>query len=254
MAIYWHPFLTQLLREDYEEQLIIEDEVSLGEMPLRLDVLIRRSLSSIELPAPFCYLGLQTIVEYKGPGDTAEHADLVQLEIYGLLYQHRNKIWGRQEVTLWLVASDFQELMSLTDGAHLEAEAEVSPGVISGTLDGFPIFLIDLNEIPLNDATLSLVMVSKGKREQELVAYVLDDPERLARYLPYIVWLHWDTLEEVLQMRKLSLEEIGVDFERVIQHFDIEEIQRHLVRMLGKEKVRQLIDQVPDESSTEDAG
>ncbi len=37
MALYWHPYLAELLRQDYGDRLIIEEEVSLGDMPLRAD-------------------------------------------------------------------------------------------------------------------------------------------------------------------------------------------------------------------------
>ncbi|MBC8230219.1 hypothetical protein H8E77_11785 [bacterium] len=51
MAIYWHPFLIQFLRQDYSSLLDIEDEVNLGEMPLRLDLLLIPRYSDIELPS-----------------------------------------------------------------------------------------------------------------------------------------------------------------------------------------------------------
>jgi hypothetical protein len=261
MAIYWHPYLAQLMRLSYEDKLNIEEEIPLGEMPLRLDILLSPGISVQELPFPFCCLGKQTIVEYKGPDDAGEHSDLLQLEIYALMYQQRKELWRRQEITLWLLASDFAEVISLPDGAHLENEYQVGKGVLGGILDGFPIYLLDLNEIPLNDDTLPLVLVSKGKRERELVEYMIKHYQRLGRYMPYLVWLHWEKLEEVLEMRELTLEEIGVDLDRVIrllgglekvlQHADEEQAVTILVRKLGKEKVRQMIEQIPETFSAD---
>ncbi len=95
MAIYWHPYLTQLIRLSYDDRLRIEEEVPLGEMPLRLDILLYPRVLVQELPFPFCCLGGQTIIEYKGPDDTGEHSDLVQLEIYALMYQRRKQLWQR---------------------------------------------------------------------------------------------------------------------------------------------------------------
>jgi hypothetical protein len=68
MAIYWHPFLTQFLRQDYSSLLDIEDEVNLGDMPLRIDFLIIPRYPVVELPYPFCYFGQRTLASYKGPG------------------------------------------------------------------------------------------------------------------------------------------------------------------------------------------
>jgi len=89
MAIYWHPFLAQFLRQDYGSLLTIEDEVSLGDMPLRVDLLLIPHYPVTELPYPFCHLGQRTLASYKGPGDTAGQPSLVQLLTYALLYQQR---------------------------------------------------------------------------------------------------------------------------------------------------------------------
>ncbi len=34
MALYWYPYLAELLRQDDSDRLVIEEEVSLGDMPL----------------------------------------------------------------------------------------------------------------------------------------------------------------------------------------------------------------------------
>ncbi len=52
MAIYWHPYLTQLIRLSYDDRLRIEEEVPLGEMPLRLDILLYPRVLVQELPFP----------------------------------------------------------------------------------------------------------------------------------------------------------------------------------------------------------
>jgi hypothetical protein len=100
MAVYWHPLLAQFLRWHYGDRLRIEEEVPLGEMPPRLDILFIRREREGELPYPFNHLGPTTIVEYKGPLDAAGHADLVKLEAYALLYQWQEDEWKRSELTL----------------------------------------------------------------------------------------------------------------------------------------------------------
>jgi hypothetical protein len=89
MALYWHPFLAELLRHDYGNRLIIEEEVALGDMPLRVDLLLIRRNPAVHLPFPFSLLGQRTLVEYKSPDDAATQEDLIKLEIYGLLYAIR---------------------------------------------------------------------------------------------------------------------------------------------------------------------
>jgi hypothetical protein len=92
MALYWHPFLAELLRHDYGDRLIVEEEVVLGDMPLKADLLLIRRDPTVTLPFPFDLLGERTLVEYKSPDDAATQADLVKLEIYGLLYTRREGI------------------------------------------------------------------------------------------------------------------------------------------------------------------
>ncbi len=65
MALYWHPYLAELLQLDYGDRLIVEKEVPLGDMPLKADFLLIRRDPSVPLPFPFCFLGVETLVEYK---------------------------------------------------------------------------------------------------------------------------------------------------------------------------------------------
>ncbi|HIE50329.1 MAG TPA: hypothetical protein EYP85_01100, partial [Armatimonadetes bacterium] len=217
MAVYWHPFLAEFLRQEYGEWLQVEEEVPLGEMPPRVDLILIRRDPQVTLPHPFNYLGITTLVEYKGPEDTAGQRDLVQLESYALLYQLREALWDRPDLTLWLVASRFAGEVSRPTGAQLAAAEDLGPGVQGGTLDGFPTFLIDLNGLPIEPSTLPLLMVAKGVQERELVEFLLDHATDYPQYVPHLLLLHEQMFEEVLTMRELTLEEIGVDPERLIR-------------------------------------
>ena len=61
MALYWHPFLAELLRHDYGDRLIVEEEVVLGDMPLKADLLLIRRDPTVALPFPFDLLGERTL-------------------------------------------------------------------------------------------------------------------------------------------------------------------------------------------------
>jgi len=266
MAIYWHPFLTQFLRQDYDGLLFIENEVNLGEMPLRLDLLIIPCYPVIELPYPFCYLGQRTLTSYKGPGDKAEQSSLVQLLNYSLLYQQRENIWQRRDLTLWLLANEFADDISLPGGAEIADMREIGVGVRGGILDGFPIFLIDLGVLPVNTATLPLVMAAKGENEQALVEFFLDNYEEYASYLGYLIELHGKMLMEVLMMRQMTAEEIGLDMDTVIEFLKFysddkvidgvskllggERVLRGSARMLGEERAVKELTQIIGEERT----
>lgn len=244
MAIYWHPFLTQFLRQDYDSLIAIENEVDLGDMPLRIDLLLMPRYPVTELPYPFCHLGPRTLASYKGPGDTAGQSSLVQLLTYALLYQQREDIWQRRDLTLWLLANQFADDISLPGGAHISDMQEIGVGVRGGTLDGFPIFLIDLGVLPVSAATLPLVMAAKGENEQSLAEFLLDNHEQYASYIGYLIELHGDMLMEVLMMRQMTAEEIGLDMETVIRFlkfYSDDKVKEGLRKLYGDEKIIQWI-------------
>ncbi|MBM3238550.1 hypothetical protein FJZ31_19825 [Candidatus Poribacteria bacterium] len=246
MAIYWHPFLTQFLRQDYGSLLDIEDEVNLGDMPLRLDLLLISHYPVTELPYPFCHLGNRTLATYKGPGDTAGQESLVQLLTYALLYQQREEIWQRQDLTLWLLANEFADDIPFPGGANIADIQEIGIGVRGGTLDGFPVFLIDLGVLPVNVATLPLVMAAKGTNEQALVEFLLDNHEQYASYIGYLIELHGKMLMEVLMMREMTAEEIGLDMETVVRFlrfYSEDKVIDSLRKLYGDEKIIQTIDE-----------
>jgi hypothetical protein len=98
---------------------------------------------------------------------------LVQLLTYARLYQQRESIWQRRDLTLWLLANEFADNILLPGGANIADIQEIGIGARGGTLDGFPVFLIDLGVLPVNVATLPLVMAAKGTNEQALVEFLL---------------------------------------------------------------------------------
>jgi hypothetical protein len=240
MALYWHPFLAQFLREDYGDRLIVEEELNLGDMPLRVDLLIIRRDPRGRLPYPFNHLGERTLVSYCGPDHRAEQKDLAKLEAYGILYQLRESVRRRRDVTLWLVSSRFARQVSDRDGAHLTRARRVGPGVQKGSLFGFPTCLINQNALPVNAETLPLVLTAKGKVEWATGEYLIDHRESFHRRLLSFAELHPVTFKEMLVMKRLTLEQIGItDKEAKIL---IELVgEEKVVRLLGEERVLELL-------------
>ena len=237
MALYWHPFLAELLRQTYSDRLIIEEEVALGDMPLRADLLLIRRDPTVALPFPFGFLGAQTLVEYKSPDDAATQADLVQLETYGLLYAQREGIVARRDLTLWLLASHFRARVSRREGAYLAGVQELGRGVTQGTVDGFPTFFLDLTHLPLEPAALPLLMVAKGPRERALVEFLVDHFQEYPQYVRFLQELHIQTLREVLRMKQLSPEQIGIDYRALLDLIG----EERAIDLIGEERAIDLI-------------
>lgn len=248
MALYWHPYLAELLRQDYGNRLHIEEEVSLGDMPLRADLLLIRRDPEITLPFPFSLLGEHTLVEYKSPDDAATHDDLVRLEVYGLLYAQRKGLPSRQSLTLWLLASHFRQRVSRPDGAHLAEVQAMGSSVTLGRLDGFPTCLINLSQLPIAPETLPLSLVSKGPKERELASFLVEHFQEYPQHLQWLQELHVQQLQEVLAMKKLTPEQIGLDFEALLALIGKERAidligKEQVLDLIGKEQALDLIDQ-----------
>lgn len=252
MALYWHPFLAELLRQDYGDRLIVEEEVSLGDMPLRADLLLIRRDSSVVLPFPFCFLGTRTLVEYKSPDDRATQDDLVQLEIYGLMYAQRERIVSRQDLTLWLMASHFAERLSRPEGAYVVGEQGVGPGVRGGALDRFPTFLLDLRRVPFQPEVLPLSMVTRGPQERAMIEFLVEHFRDYPRHMQFVCDLHVQTLLEVLRMKQLTPEQIGTDYhallellgeERALDLIGEERLLDDLLRRKGEAWLRERLEQ-----------
>ncbi|ETX06096.1 hypothetical protein [Candidatus Entotheonella palauensis] len=248
MALYWHPYLAELLRQDYGDRLIIEEEISLGDMPLRADLLLIRRDPEVSLPFPFSLLGERTLVEYKSPDDAATHDDLVKLEIYGLLYARREGLASRQELTLWLLASRFRGEMSRRDGAYLAGAQSMGRGVRLGSVDSFPTCLIDLTQLPIAAEMLPLLLVAKGPQERALVTFLVDHFEAYPQHLRWLQELHVQQLREVLAMKKLTAEQIGLDYEALLDLIGEERAldligEERALDLIGEERALDLIDQ-----------
>ena len=122
--------------------------MALGDMPLRVDLLLIRRNPAVHLPFPFSLPGQRTLVEYKSPDDAATQEDRSSWKSYGLLYAIREGIAQRHDLTLWLVASHFRREVSRLGGAVLVGEQELGVGVKGGLLGGFPRFLSTCTACP----------------------------------------------------------------------------------------------------------
>jgi hypothetical protein len=190
-------------------------------------LLIRRDPVAM-LPYPYSLLGQNTLVEYKNPDETADQTALVRLEACGLLWLQHARQTQRSGLTLWLVADNFSQEVSVCGGAAMAQQTALGPGVLGGRLDGFPICLVDLQELPFTPETLPLHMVSRGKQERALVEYLVEHHQQHAEDLDLLQRLHTQMLAEVLQQRDLTPEQIGLDY-------------RALLDLLGKERALDLI-------------
>ena len=83
---WWHPLLVRLLDYELATAYAVRDEVLVGKLPLRVDILlIRREAGQLsetsgrDLSVLLPLLSRFTLIEFKGPTDALEPGDLAQL-------------------------------------------------------------------------------------------------------------------------------------------------------------------------------
>ncbi|HKI32472.1 MAG TPA: hypothetical protein VKA46_11430 [Gemmataceae bacterium] len=251
MTIYWHPFLAEMLRLSYADRIIIQEQLPLGDLPLEADLLLLRRDPKVVLPFPLEHLGQRTLVEFKSPDDTADQAALEQLEIYGMLYVRRERLRQRSDLTLWLMASRFAANVSQPGLAEVVGVEQVGPGVSRGTLDGFPTVLVDLQGVPFSPDTVPLHMVSRGRQERALTEFLVDHHREYPKQFELLQRLHTESLLEVMSMRNVTPEQMGINYdalikllgpEKVLRHFGLEALLNEYVKEHGDEKIREWLE------------
>lgn len=139
MPIQWHPVLVRLLREEMHNKLEIEEEHTLGEAPLRIDIVINIKVPVEQLPSPYCYMNRITLVQYKSPLDSITARDMAKLEVYAILYQLDSDQPDRSAIGVCVAASKFTSDFLQAFGATINDLNTVESGISLGILDGFPL-------------------------------------------------------------------------------------------------------------------
>ena len=112
---WWHPLLVRLLKQELDRAYTVLDEVPVGKMPLRVDILlIRREDGQLsptaerDLGVLLSLLNRYTLVEFKGPTDALEAGDLGQLVGCAFLWQSQQAdLVPPAEMTLIVLAPRF---------------------------------------------------------------------------------------------------------------------------------------------------
>ena len=245
MAIQWHPLLAQFLNHSLSDRITIRDSISLGEMPLEMDLLLEPRVPIPSLPYPYNHLGARTIGEFKGPADTADWSTISQIESYACLYQRGQNLADRGDITLWVIASQFATSFS----RYIEVFTLIGDGVARGQLAGFPIYAIDLGSLPITIPAFPLLMVYKGnaEREKEIARFFIEHYEKLGRLSFFIETLHPQALKEVLQMLNVeSLRGFDLDLPAILDLFETQKVienigMERIIETVGLERVIEAI-------------
>jgi hypothetical protein len=113
---WWHPLLAQLLRYVFGTACEVREEVSVGRMPYRLDMVVVRGQGALpeqasrELPAISQRLNRFTVIEFTGPTDLLEHGDFDTQRAHVHLFRgQQTEGIDSDDITLIVVAPSLSE-------------------------------------------------------------------------------------------------------------------------------------------------
>ena len=97
MRTWWHPLLTRLM--DHSLRHTVQEEVSVGRLPLRVDILlIRREDGQLseacrqELSVLLPLLNRYTLIEFKAPTDSVRPGDAAQFFGYSFVWHGQQAV------------------------------------------------------------------------------------------------------------------------------------------------------------------
>jgi len=201
---WWHPLLVRLLDFLLAKAYAVRDEVLVGKLPLRVDILlIRRETGELseasrrDLSVLLPLLNRFTLIEFKGPTDTLQPGDLAQLVGCAFLWhsQQAERV-PQEDISLIVLAPRLNEafrdeVRSL--GWQIREDAAGVHGISGGP---FRLWLVETD-----------VMAELGQPILSLVSRVfLDDHERIIEQLTRTGhgMLLCYTLQQIERFRKLG--------------------------------------------------
>jgi hypothetical protein len=212
---WWHPLLARLLDYELATAYAVRDEVLVGKLPLRVDILlIRRATGQLseasrrDLSVLVPLLNRFTLIEFKGPTDTLDAGDLAQLVGCAFLWhsQQAERV-PQADISLIVLAPSVNEAIRDELRCLGWQISEHEAGVHRITGGPFTMWLIETD-----------VMAELGQPIFSLVSRVfLNEHERIIEQLTrtgYGMLLCY-TLQQIEQFRSL-----GEEF--AMQHADTE--------------------------------
>jgi hypothetical protein len=234
---WWHPLLVRMLDYALGSAFTVEEEVSVGKIPLRVDILLVRreggQLSEAkrqELSALVPLLNRFTLIEFKGPTDGMERGDFSQLVGCSFLWlSQQTEAVPHEDVSLVVLAPtvtgplrDELRLLSCEVREH-------EPGILQ--VVGLP-FLTWLVETDL--------MAKRGQPILSLVSRVfLKDRERIIEELVHTGH------ETLLRYMVQQIEQFGSKEGFAMQHGVSDDLQQ--MQELGEELLTKILERVPAE-------
>jgi hypothetical protein len=246
----WHPVFAELLRPLVESHYEIQTEVPVGDAPRKADFVLLRRTRAGQLPAGGLWRDLTawSVLEYKGPTVSPRDEDLDALVELGLGIRRRlieerasagHPTLAPSEVSLWYLAHRLGRRLLRGWRGRMPGLREHGPGVWRWDVLGHPVFLVSGRELPVEEASLPLHLISRESSASERAAarLVAGRGELWDRYSAWLASLHPALFEEVIDMAKRTREKPYPDLAPIVKMMGLDWVVEHL----GAQKVLQVL-------------
>jgi hypothetical protein len=232
----WHPLFAKLLRPLVEDHYQMETNMPVGDIPRAADIVLLRRTSRRSPPFQGLWknLTIWNVVEFKGRTVSARVADLDLLVELGLGIQRRlNEERVKQkrtprrpeETSFWYIANRLGHRF-LRDCREVLGPLEaLGAGVWRGRVLRRPVILVSSAELPVDEDSLVLHLLSEEPPEAELAAarFLVEQPELWQLYGPWWPYLHPGTWTEVEAMAKEAGWDPKIDLAPLLDFIDLEQ-------------------------------
>ncbi len=154
-----------------------------------------------------------------------------------------------EQVSFWYLANRLgRRMLRGWEARRLRGLREESPGVWRCEVIGRPVFLVSGSELPVEEDSLPLHLIGRGRPEVERgVAEFLATRQLLwERYGGWLASLHQEAYKEVVNMAKTSKRGFNPSLDAVIETMGMDWVIEHvgLKRVLDQAGMRRVLDEV----------
>jgi hypothetical protein len=249
MTTQWHPLFARLLRLLLESFYQVENDVPVSDLPREGDLVLIRRASDAEPPFTglWSFLTEVNVLEFKGPTDSPEEADLELLIHVGTgityrLNEERRKQgqqpFGNHQVSFWYVAPTLGE--TFLGHARSRTALDYEPGGLwRGRVWGHRVYLVGYRDTPVEPDTVPLHFLAPAPAmpPHALAELLAARPDLLSLYEQWLFSLHPSLWQEVRNMTQTPSTGPAVDWKIVAPFVDV----KALVDALGEERVTEIL-------------
>ncbi|MHC1591613.1 MAG: hypothetical protein ACXQS8_05970 [Candidatus Helarchaeales archaeon] len=229
-----HDNFFKRMMQDFLKQYDVQPEVSVGKLPLRIDMIIKRSrerITEMKIPVMERHLNQINIMEYKSSHDIPRHHDLAKLIGYLGLYCDQNELGIdsiMNELSLWYVSARRPPFL---DSLFRDDFIEILPSKGLYRLKvplSCPFFLLIISELEVSEENIPLLFLSSGKALRETIRFIfrekMNEITGLEKYLSLIYLLNYKDVHDMTEIQSSLPKTVKENIKMAIKDIGLKEV------------------------------